>query len=271
MLVKNISWKTMKVRVQGEEMNIIQSNTIQTTLDKANELVANYPWCFEIIKDADAYVQDIVDGGGAGTSGLEQRVEALETEVDNKVDKEDWKGLSTNDYTDADKTAVEDIANKVDKENWKGLSTNDFSDAYKASLDLLSDRLDAKLNKDRGVSNAWKYLRVGADGNVTETSTVSYMQKPALPTASEAEEGNIYQYVGETTEDYTNWYFYKCIESSGVYVWMNIPVQSSGQGTNWAPNSPLKPPYFWCGSDEQYKALSQYYTVTEDDTIYFSI
>lgn len=170
MLIKNISGKTMKVRVQGEEMNIAQSNTIQTTLDKANELVANYPWCFEIITDADAYVQDIVDGGGAGTSGLEQRVEALETEVDNKVDKVEGKGLSTNDFTDSDKTAVEDIANKVDKVNWKGLSTNDFSDAYKQALDLLSDNLDAKLNKDRGTWNAGKYLKVGADGEVTETS-----------------------------------------------------------------------------------------------------
>ena len=53
----------------------------------------------------------------------------------NKVDKVTGKGLSTNDYTDEDKTAVGTIGDKVDKVNGKGLSTNDFTNAYKTKVD----------------------------------------------------------------------------------------------------------------------------------------
>ena len=57
--------------------------------------------------------------------------------IDGKVDKVSGKGLSKNDYTDAEKTAVAAIANKVDKVQGKGLSTNDFTDTYKNKLDAI--------------------------------------------------------------------------------------------------------------------------------------
>lgn len=76
---------------------------------------------------------------------------ATKEEVSGKVDKVDGKGLSTNDYTDADKeklTALpteemitdsftilnRELDTKVDKEEGKGLSTNDYTDSDKAKL-----------------------------------------------------------------------------------------------------------------------------------------
>ena len=59
----------------------------------------------------------------------------LAAEITNKVDKVTGKGLSTNDYTNADKTAVGTIGDKVDKVSGKGLSTNDFTNAYKTKVD----------------------------------------------------------------------------------------------------------------------------------------
>ena len=38
-----------------------------------------------------------------------------------------------------------------------------------------------------------------------------------------------------------------------------------------APDSPLKPKYLWYWTQSQYDALTQYYTVTENDTVYFTI
>lgn len=55
----------------------------------------------------------------------------------NKVTAISGKGLSTNDYTDADKTAVDSISNKVDKVSGKGLSTNDYTDADKDKVDYI--------------------------------------------------------------------------------------------------------------------------------------
>ena len=66
--------------------------------------------------------------------------------LDDKVDKETGKGLSTNDYTSAEKTKLAGLSNyddtevrgliadKVDKETGKGLSTNDYTDSEKTKL-----------------------------------------------------------------------------------------------------------------------------------------
>ncbi len=48
--------------------------------------------------------------------------------VDEKVDKVDGKGLSTNDYDNTEKAEVAKVKDKVDKEEGKGLSTNDYDD-----------------------------------------------------------------------------------------------------------------------------------------------
>lgn len=65
------------------------------------------------------------------------------TDADDKfVQKEANKGLSTNDYTAADKAEVAKIADKVDKVTGKSLSANDFTDALKTKLDGLSNYND---------------------------------------------------------------------------------------------------------------------------------
>lgn len=67
------------------------------------------------------------------------------------VNAEDGKGLSANDYTDADKSIVGGVtsalAGKVDKVNGKGLSTNDYSDADKTIVDGVTSALNGKADK----------------------------------------------------------------------------------------------------------------------------
>lgn len=70
----------------------------------------------------------------------------------NKVDKEDGKGLSTNDYTTAEKNKVANLpsdtntalSNKVDKVSGKGLSTNDYTNAEKSKLSTLNAAIIAQ-------------------------------------------------------------------------------------------------------------------------------
>ena len=85
-----------------------------------------------------------------------------ETELNKKVNKEDGKGLSTNDYTDLEKAEVAKIKNlatnetvagiksdvenlktsKVDKVSGKGLSTNDYNNTEKAEVAKVKDKAD---------------------------------------------------------------------------------------------------------------------------------
>jgi hypothetical protein len=63
-----------------------------------------------------------------------------------------------------------------------------------------------------------------------------------------------------------NWDVITYDSTSQKYI--NAPAQ---WGINWTSTSPYKPPYFRCGTQAQYDALQQYYTVQENDTIYFTI
>lgn len=63
---------------------------------------------------------------------------------------------------------------------------------------------------------------------------VSDNQITSLPTASEEELGNIYQYVGTTNSSYTNGYFYKCVsdgQNPATYSWERISVQPEVSGS----------------------------------------
>ena len=66
-------------------------------------------------------------------------LEDINKKLENKVDKEVGKGLSSNDFTDEDKILLGNIVNKVDKVTGKGLSSNDFTDEYREILDTLQD------------------------------------------------------------------------------------------------------------------------------------
>ena len=72
----------------------------------------------------------------------------VETALGTKVDKVAGKGLSTNDYSNEDKTIVDGIstalADKVDKVVGKGLSTNDYTDEDKAIVGGVTDALATK-------------------------------------------------------------------------------------------------------------------------------
>lgn len=55
---------------------------------------------------------------------------------------------------------------------------------------------------------------LGTDGFVAGWVEPEKIQRTAMPQASEDETGNIYQYVGATTDTYTNGYFYKCVQET---------------------------------------------------------
>ena len=145
---------------------------------------------------------------------------AVAEALDQKVDKVSGKGLSTNDYTDADKTKLADLptdadltaelAGKVDKETGKGLSTNDFTDAEKSKLQgveagaqvntVLGVKGDAETDYRAGNVNITKE-NIGL-GNVDNTSDLN---KPVSTAMQTALDGKVDKVTGKglSTNDYT--------------------------------------------------------------------
>ena len=109
----------------------------------------------------------------------ESRLKNLEN---TKVDKEEGKGLSSNDFTDALKTKLEgmepdtyatkdELDKKVDKEEGKGLSSNDYTDVDKAKVDGLETTYATKVELDTKVD------KVDGKGLSTEDFTTELKDK----------------------------------------------------------------------------------------------
>lgn len=58
------------------------------------------------------------------------------------------------------------------------------------------------------------------------------IQVKSLPIASAEELNNVYQYVGTTTLEYTNGYFYKCTTDGSTYAWEQLNVQPAGSASS---------------------------------------
>ena len=52
-----------------------------------------------------------------------------------------------------------------------------------------------------------------------------------MPPATSDINGRIIQYIGVTDTDYTNGYFYQCVNDGGIYKWVQKNIQPSGGGT----------------------------------------
>ena len=100
--------------------------------------VENFNNNFDIIDKTLYNKVEKVNGKGLSTNDFTNADKQKVNTITNKVDKEEGKVLSSNDYTDEDKESVGTIINKVDKEDGKGLSTNDFTNEDKEKLNSLS-------------------------------------------------------------------------------------------------------------------------------------
>ncbi len=52
-------------------------------------------------------------------------------------------------------------------------------------------------------------------------------QYEIMPTATESCGGQVVQFIGISTSDYTHGYFYECVQNDGTYKWTNIKIQEN--------------------------------------------
>ncbi len=119
---------------------------------------------------------DKISGKGLSTNDYTDAEKAEVAKIKDKVDKVAGKGLSANDYTDEEKAEVAKVKDKVDKVSGKGLSTNDFTSAYKTKLDNLDTNLNNKVDKVTGkglskndFTDDYKAKLDNLDANISET------------------------------------------------------------------------------------------------------
>jgi hypothetical protein len=90
-------------------------------------------------------VTDIVDIRGNASKGAEafESIAGLERDLSNKVDKVSGKGLSTNDYTNADKNKLASLENYDDSKVKEDIANNaEGVKDNKESIEALNDKID---------------------------------------------------------------------------------------------------------------------------------
>lgn len=131
----NTSWT---LNIEYREENIVNKRTLERQQDVLIYRAINSPMATTSFVLQSFYTKQEVD-----------------KEFSFKVDKEAGKGLSSNDYTTAEKQEVAKIANKVDKVVGKGLSTNDYTDDDMQDVGEMRTNLTKPGASGKGFYNIW--------------------------------------------------------------------------------------------------------------------
>lgn len=141
-------WEQVNFYNQGEggefdpDNYYTKAETDYEITEKVAEIVADAPEDFDTLKE----MSDWIAGHEDSAAAMNSQIQANTLAIAGKVDKVTGKGLSTEDYTTAEKTKLAGlsnyddtalqtaVANKVDKVSGKGLSTEDYTTAEKTKL-----------------------------------------------------------------------------------------------------------------------------------------
>ena len=166
-----------------------------------------------------------------GVSNLQEALKSLNIKVDNKVDKVEGKGLSTNDYTDREKSKLSTLPTSIE-----------FDAALTAKQDKIVDSADITVGWDDGIEGRTLYIEpsakqkvfddlwisaAGSNGTVDHTHTEGGVNKPYyLNEVWMTYEEAIVVY----NENYTN---SMSLNARAIYGVTNFPPPSNGSTTSY--------------------------------------
>lgn len=131
----NTSWT---LNIEYREENIVNKRTLERQQNTLIYRAVNSPMATTSFVLQSFYTKQEVD-----------------KKFSSKVDKEAGKGLSSNDYTTAEKQEVAKIINKVDKVEGKGLSTNDYTNDDMQDVGEMRTNLTKPEASGKGFYNIW--------------------------------------------------------------------------------------------------------------------
>lgn len=116
--------------------------------------------------------------------------------------------------------------NKVGKTTTVTLKWEDNTGGIHTQSFEIEDGADGVSVSNATINASGNLILTLSDGSTIDCGKV-LPQYDTMPTPSSSNEGQILQYIGTTTSDYTNGYFYECVNDSGVYKWVEKLVQDS--------------------------------------------
>lgn len=130
----------------------------------------------------------------------------VDSALNGKVDKVSGKGLSTEDYSSAEKTKLGNIESGAEVNVINNIKLNGTSQTItNKEVDLRVQELPS------GGATGQSLVKSSASDYDVEWANTENVQLSEMPTASVEYVDKIYQYVGETSQNYINGKYYKCV------------------------------------------------------------
>lgn len=196
-------YKVTNAEVQAAHVQAAP-NTLTGTAQENKAVFDGYP---ELLKEKHNNLIDAIDDAlseKADSSDVEAAlaekadIDDVDTALAEKVDKIEGKGLSANDYTDADKALVGMVTNKVDKEAGKGLSTNDYTTAEKMKLSGIAAGAEVNVQSD------WSQNNSSADDYIKNKPPVPSVDSTLSTSGAAADAKVTGDEIGDLKEDFND-------------------------------------------------------------------
>lgn len=164
--------------------------------------------------------------GGSGTDDYEDLMNKPKIEGVDLIGNKTFEDLGVASATDLAQTDghLQDLADLVgDKANLP-MPNETVID----NIEYVDTKIDGLID-----DNATGLIKTFSSDKITKTfATLEEVneripQYEIMPTATESCGGQVVQFIGTSTSNYTHGYFYECVQNDGAYKWTNIKTQES--------------------------------------------
>ena len=164
--------------------------------------------------------------GGSGTDDYEDLINRPKIEGTELIGNKTFENLGIASATDLAQTDghLQDLADLVgDKANLP-MPNETVVD----NIEYVDTKVDGLIDDNAtGLTKTFSSDKIAKTFATLEEVNERIPQYEIMPTATEACGGQVVQFIGTTTSDYTHGYFYECVQNDGAYKWTNIKTQES--------------------------------------------
>ena len=163
--------------------------------------------------------------GGSGTDDYEDLINRPKIEGVDLIGNKTFEDLGVASATDLAQTDghLQDLADLVgDKANLPMPN-----DTVVNNIEYVDTKVDGLIDDNiTGLTKTFSSDKIAKKFATLEEVNERIPQYEIMPTATESCGGQVVQFIGTTTSDYTHGYFYECVLEGSGYIWKNIGVQA---------------------------------------------
>ena len=163
--------------------------------------------------------------GGSGTDDYEDLINRPKIEGVDLIGNKTFEDLGVASATDLAQTDghLQDLADLVgDKANLPMPN-----DTVVNNIEYVDTKVDGLIDDNiTGLTKTFSSDKIAKTFATLEEVNERIPQYEIMPTATESCGGQVIQFIGTSTSDYTHGYFYECVPEGSGYIWKNIGVQA---------------------------------------------